>query len=99
MTYGVYNRDMKSTSLNKQCSIEVCKKYLRRDTDVVCSEKRHCSSWGINIMFHEWRGFHHWEFDKRWILGFVSFKTQCYYYTWADRIVYDPKMERGAEWK
>lgn len=97
MTYGVYNRDMKSVSLSGQRSIEACKKYLWRDTDVVCSEKRCLSTWGIKIMFHKWRGFHHWKFDKQWILGFVSFGIERCYYTWADKIVYDPKKEGGAK--
>ena len=97
MTYGVYNRDMKSVSLGEQPSIDVCKKYLWRDTYVICSEKRHLGSWGVEITFHEWRGFHYWKFGKRLILGFVSFETKRYYYTWADKIVYDPKIEGGAK--
>ena len=93
MTYGVYNRDMKSVSLGGQHSIEACKEYLWRNTDVICSEKRHLSSWGFEIRFHKWEGFHYWKFNKRWVLGVVSFETKRYYYSWADKIVYDPKME------
>lgn len=97
MTYGVYERDMKSVSLSEQRSIEDCKKYLWRDTEVVCSEKRYLSSWGIKILFHKWRGFYRRKIDAKWTLGFVSFETERYYYTWADKIVYDPKKEGVAK--
>ena len=97
MTYGVYTRDMQAVSLSGQSSIESCKKYLWRDL-VVCSEKQRLSSWGIEILFHKWRGFHYWKIFKECNLGFMTFKIKSNYYTGADKIVYDPQKERkGGE--
>ena len=95
MTYGIYTRDKKSMFLSGLPSIDECRKCqcLWRDTDVVCSEKRYLSSWGISIKFHKWMGLHYWKYDERYILGFMSFEIHSNYYTWADKIVYDPKKE------
>ena len=95
MTYGVYNRDLKSVSLSGQNSVDDCKKYLWRDTDVVCSEKCVLGSWEIKFVFHKWRGLHRWRYSKMWILGFVTIHTGKDYYTWADKIVYDPKSKEA----
>jgi hypothetical protein len=96
MTYGVYTRDLKSYSLSGQYSIDNCKKYLWRDTDVVCSERRIRCAWVVKFIFHKWRGFHYWKYDKMWILGFVSIVTHSNYYTGADKIVYDPQATKGG---
>lgn len=97
MTYGVYDRDMKSVSLSEQRSIEDCKKYLWRDTEVVCSERRIWCAWVVKFIFHKWRGFHYYRCASKIVLGFVSIETHSHYYTWADKIVYDPKKEGGAK--
>ena len=96
MTYGVYNRDLKSVSLRGQHSIDNCKKYLWYDTDVVCSEKEVLCAVSIRITFHAWRGFHYNRWERRINLGFVSIETHSDYYTWADKIVYDPQATKGA---
>ena len=95
MTYGVYNRDMQSASRSGLYSIEACKEYLRDDTDVVCSERQKWCALVVKFIFHKWRGFH--RYDDKMRLGFVSIETHSNYYTWADKIVYDPKMEGGAK--
>lgn len=95
MTYGVYNRDLKSVSLSGQYSIDDCKKYLWKDTDVVCTERRKWSALVVKLMFHKWRGFHYWRYDNQIILGFVSIETHSNYYTCADKIVYDPHTTKG----
>lgn len=97
MTYGVYNRDLHSMSLSSQYSIDACKKYLWRDTDVVCSERKFWCSWVLTFIFHEWRGFHYNRYDHKIDLGFVSIETHGNYYTWADKIVYDPQTEGAAQ--
>lgn len=96
MTYGVYNRDLHSVSLSDQRSIDACKKYLWRDTYVVCSERRFWCAWVLKFIFHKWRGFYYNRYDGKIGLGFVSIETYNNYYTWADKIVYDPKREGGA---
>lgn len=96
MTYGVYNRDLKSVSLSNQYSVDYCKKYLRRDTDVVCSERRIWCAWVVKFIFHKWRGFHYCRYDDKIDLGFVSIDTHSNYYTWADKIVYDPQATKGG---
>lgn len=97
MTYGVYARDMKSVSLSEQCSIEDCKKYLWHDNDVVCSECRIWCAWVVKLIFHRWRGFHYCRYANQIDLGFVSIVIHSDYYTWADKIVYDPKKEGGVK--
>lgn len=97
MTYGVYDRDMKSVSLSEQRTIEDCKKYLWRDTEVVCSERRIWCAWVVKFIFHKWRGFHYYRCASKIVLGFVSIETHSHDYTWADKIVYDPKKEGGAK--
>ena len=97
MTYGVYNRDLHSVSLEGQYSIDACKKYLWRDTDVVCSERKFRCGWVLRFTFHGWRGFHRYRYDNMIVLGFVSIDTYSNYYTWADKIVFDPKAEGGAK--
>lgn len=95
MTYGVYNRDLQSVSLSGQYSIDSCKEYLWRDTDVVCSERRIWCSWVVKFIFHKWHGFHYRRYDGTIDLGFVSIETHSNYYTWADKIVYDPQKTKG----
>lgn len=95
MTYGVYNRDLKSVSLSGRYSIEGCKIYLWRDTDVVCSEREKWCAWVVKLIFHKWRGFHYNRWERRIDLGFVSIETHSNYYTWADKIVYDPQKTKG----
>ncbi len=97
MTYGVYNRDLHSVSLSNQSSIENCKKYLCRDTYVVCSEREVWSSVSIRITFHAWRGFRWCRWDTCKTFGFVTIEKRNNYYTCADKIVYDPKQEGGAK--
>lgn len=96
MTYGVYSRDMHSVSLSNQHSIENCKRYLWGDTDVVCSEKKVWCSLSIRITFHAWRGFKRCRCDASMTFGFVTIEKKDNYYTWADKIVYDPKEKREA---
>lgn len=97
MTYGVYNRDLHSVSLSGQHSIDACKKYLWRDTDVVCSEKEIWCALTITVTFHAWRGFRWYRWDTSKTLGFVTFETKNNYYTWADKIVYDPQEKGEAK--
>ena len=93
MTYGVYNRDLKSVSLSGQYSIDDCKKYLWYDTDVICSERSKWCSWSIRFLFHKWRGFYWHRYDDIKRFGFLSIEAHSNYYTVADKIVYDPKAE------
>lgn len=95
MTYGVYNRDLKSVSLSGKYSIDDCKKYLWRDTDVVCSEREKWCSWEVKLIFHEWRSFQYWRYYNQIILGFVSIEMHSNYYTGPDKIVYDPQTTKG----
>ena len=95
VTYGVYNRDLHSVSLSNQGSIDTCKKYLCRDTYVICSEKEVWHSLSITITFHAWRGFRWDRLDPSKRLGFVTIEKKNNYYTWADKIVYDPQKEGG----
>jgi hypothetical protein len=97
VTYGGYNRNLKSVSLSGQYSIDDCKKYLWRDTDVICSEKEVWCSLSIKITFHAWRGFRWFRWDPSITLGFVTIEKKNNYYTWADKIVYDPLKEGGAK--
>lgn len=95
MTYGVYNRDLKSVSLSGMYSIDDCKKYLWKDTDVICAERRIRCAWIMELIFHKWLGFHYCRYENKIDLGFVSIATHSNYYTWADKIVYDPHPTKG----
>lgn len=96
MTYGVYTRTLHIVKTQRR-TLEDAKRLCRRDDEVVCSEKRFWCSSGIEFLFHAWRGFHHHRVEQKLVLGFVTIKTSSNYFTWADKIVFDPKA--GGEAK
>ena len=96
MTYGVYTRDLKIVRVSNEFGLDVCKQYCKDDC-VVCSEKEVWCSLSITITFHAWRGFRWCRWDTSKTLGFVTIEKKNNHYTWADKIVYDPKKECGVK--
>lgn len=99
MTYGVYSKDLHSVSL-EGVSLETAKKYCWGDK-VVCSEKqiRFGTEISIKILWcpKDWRWQWRKYFDNTIRLGPLSLSWHTLSYTWADKIVYDPKKEGGAK--
>lgn len=92
MTYGVYSRDLKHSSASGKYFIDEAKKWCYGDC-VVCSEKKYWCGWTIRFCFHGWSRFRFRPRYGEWHLGFVNIEWHTNRYTWADKIVYDPKKE------
>jgi hypothetical protein len=92
MTYGIYTRDLTNVRMSNESRLDVCKQYCKDDC-VVCTEKEVWCSLSIRITFHAWREFRWNRWDASKTLGFVTIEKHNNYYTWADKIVYDPKKE------
>ena len=96
MTYGVYTRDLKYANITERFSVNEAKKWCYDDR-VVCSEKKIWCGWSITFRFHKWREFRVRPQWGIWRFGFLDIECRTHRYTWADKIVYDPKKECGAK--
>lgn len=87
MTYGVYSKDLKSTSI-QGLTLDNAKRYCR-DGMVVCSEKEGINYFEICVMFHKWWGVRARPSLGYVDIGFVSFSWRSIRYKCADKIVWD----------
>jgi hypothetical protein len=92
MTYGVYTRDLRGVRVLGERGIDVCKQYCKDDC-VVCSEKRIWCGWSISFYIQKWPRFGFYPRLGMVEFGFIGIKITTERYTWADKIVYDPKKE------
>ena len=94
MTYGVYNRDLKSSYI-QGVGFEDAMRWSRGGDRVVCSERNRRSSFAVHILFHAWRGIRikpqYGEID----LGLVSVRWNWNYRVAPAKVVYDQNKERS----
>ena len=95
MTYGVYTRDLKASSLSGMNTIEDCKRYCYSGR-VVCSEKEKKCSFNVRLSFHGWWRIKISLLMKRFELGWLTITWGWDFYTCVDKIVWRPE-EGGAQ--